>query len=105
MNQLAMALEQRDEGMAQSADHAEAVEPGFGEAALCALKHYAGYGHEFNAFQFRAYLKSIGLEASVPKALGAVMVKAARQGLIRKVGYDPHPERHASPTVRWARAA
>lgn len=105
VNQLAMALEQRDEGIRQSAEHAEDVSPGWGEAAYTALTLYAGMAGEFNAFQFREYLKSVGLEASVPKAVGAVMLRAARAGIIRKVGYDPHPERHASPTCRWVRAA
>ena len=102
--QMEIALAARDEGIRQSADHAEAEAPGFGEAALTALRHYAGMAGEFNAYEFRTYLKSIGLSCDVPKALGAVLLKAARQGLIRKVGYDAHPERHASPTVRWGRA-
>ena len=78
---------------------------GFGPFSIRHPAMNAGFGCEFNAFQFREYLKSVGLEASVPKAVGAVMLRAARAGIIKKVGYDAHPERHASPTVRWAKAA
>lgn len=99
--QMEFALAARDEGIRQSADHAEDVSPGFGEAAYTALTIYAGMAGEFTSADFRAYLKSVGLSCEVPKALGAVFLRAARAGVIEKVGYAKSAERHASPCPIW----
>lgn len=103
-SQLAFALQARDEGIARSADHAESVDPGWGESCYRVLRDFIGENREFNSYEFREFLGRIGFPCPVPKALGAVMQRAAREGLIRKIGYDPHPERHCSPTPRWIRA-
>ena len=101
MTQLELAMRERDAGIRQSAEHAEDVAPGFGEAALCALRAYAGFGYDFTSEQFRDYLKSIGLACEVPKALGSVFQKAARAGWLEKAGYVKSRDRHCSPIPSW----
>ena len=91
----------RDEGMERAADHAEGVDPGWAASCYRVLEVYAGHTAEFNSLAFREHLARIGFPVPVPKALGGVFRKAACAGLIHKVGFDQHPERHCSPTPRW----
>lgn len=102
---LEAAKVERDAGMAQALGHAESVEPGWGDIAYQWLEHYVKgeRGIQFTAPFFIAwceYEDSFPMPPT-PKAFGSIFTKAARNGLIRKVGYRPHPLRHASPTVLW----
>lgn len=104
MSQMELSWDRAEQGIRQSADHADSVDPGWGESCYQAPCDYLRETREFNSHEFRQFLGSIGFPVEVPKALGAVLLRAARAGLIRKIGYDPHPERHSSPTPRWARS-
>lgn len=94
----------RDAGMAQAIDHAERVEPSWGDMAYDWLCHYVKgeAGTLFTAPLFIAWcqLNDFAMPPT-PKAFGSIFVKAAKAGLIRKAGYRPHPLRHCSPTVLW----
>ena len=88
--------------MQQALDHAERVQPAWGEIAYTALVDYASARHVFNSYTFRKWFHAMGYAAPpTDKAFGAIFSKAARNGVIERIGYDPHPERHASPTPRW----
>jgi hypothetical protein len=92
----------RDAGMAQALSHAEDDCPRWGEVAYAALCLFAGRNHgPFTSFQFREWAADCISSPSTPKAFGSIFARAARAGIIRKIGYQPHPERHASPTVLW----
>lgn len=94
----------RDAGMAQAIDHAERIEPGWADMAYDWLAHYvkAEHGTQFTSFLFIAWCQLNEFDMPpTPKAFGSIFTKAARNGLIRKVGYRPHPLRHCSPTVLW----
>lgn len=92
----------RDAGMAQALAHAEAEQPSWGTVAYLALVMFAGRaGGKFTSHDFREWARDRLPEPPTPKALGPVFVRAARHQIIRKAGYAPHPERHASPTVLW----
>lgn len=103
MDQQTLPWDQAREGMDRALKHAEDEVPGWGEVALLYLKRYAREHRQFTALEVRQSAKEWGLvEPPTPKAFGSVFQKAARLGVIRKIGYAPHAERHASPTVLWA---
>lgn len=92
-------------GARASAEHADAVSPGWTERAYQALCAFARQVRSFTSFDFRCSVESQGLEKPpTDKAYGAVFQRAARAGVIRKAGYAPHPERHCSPTPIWEAA-
>lgn len=79
--------------------YAEQVNDGWGDVALAKLTIYARTHAQFTSYDFRqAYT---GPEPPTPKAFGPAFLKAAKQGVIQRVGYQPHPERHCSPTPVW----
>jgi hypothetical protein len=99
---LDLARAARDDGMARAVTHAEDDQPGWGEVAYIALSVYAmRMEGPFTSLDFREWAASRLSAPPTDKAFGPVFVRAARAGIIRKVGYAPHPERHGSPTVLW----
>lgn len=103
--ELPAARSSRDRGITESRDHAESVESGWGESAYRVLADYArASAGEWTSEDFRAHLNAIGFPVPVPKALGAVFQRAARVGLIRRVGFGISKQRHLSPCPLWTRA-
>lgn len=106
--QLSFALDavyKRDTGIRESAEHADGLEPGWGAGALRVLTEYAcSSSGDFTSEDFRAFLATIDFPVPVPKALGAVFQKAARAGVIRRVGFGISRHRHLSPCPLWSRA-
>lgn len=109
MNQLALTMpearEFRDEGMRLSADHAESIEPGWSESAYRVLTDYARGRASFTSEDYRDHLAGIGFPVPVPKALGGVFQKAAKRGVIRRIGFGISRERHLSPCPLWSGVA
>ncbi len=98
----AAAVAARDAGMAQALDHANRVVEGWGDLAYLFLEKYAKEQRRFTSYDVRMAAKSWGLIMPITdKAFGPVFLRAAKQGIIRRAGYEQHPERHASPTVLW----
>lgn len=92
----------RDAGMAAAIAHAEHLAEGWGERAYAALIQFARHRQSFTSYDFRQAVGALGLDRPpTDKAYGSVFLRAARVGVIRKNGYVPHPERHASPTPIW----
>lgn len=90
--------------MAQALGHAADVNPKWPAFAYGNLSWYVKYKAEkqFTSYDFIAWCDASHYEQPpTPKAFGSIFTKAAKNGLIRKVGYRPHPLRHASPTVLW----
>lgn len=83
----------RDAGMAQALDHAEAVHEGWAEEAANALRMYiaAHPGKEFMAEDVREYAYDVLAVPYPPhcRAWGSIIAKAARDGLIERVGIGP----------------
>jgi hypothetical protein len=101
---LTQAMAERDRGQSQALSHAERVEPEWGDTAYRWLSHYVAgeKGLQFTSFLFISWCELNDFPMPpTPKAFGAIFTKAARNGLIRKVGYRPHPLRHASPSALW----
>lgn len=98
------ARAERDAGMAQATGHANDATPFWSELAYIALEHYVymAVKPHFTSYDFIEVYKTMNRDMPpTNKAFGSIFTKAARNGLIRKVGYRPHPLRHASPTVLW----
>lgn len=103
MDLVDLAWSEAKTGMSRALEHAEQEEPGWGDVALLFLKKYAReHAEPFTALDVRTAAAEWGLsEPPTPKAFGSVFQRAAREGVIKKIGYAPHAERHASPTVLW----
>ncbi|MRR49352.1 MAG: hypothetical protein EG825_00310 [Rhodocyclaceae bacterium] len=91
----------RDIGMAAAVGHADRVSAGWSEEAYAALCRYAAQAKQFTSYDFRSAVRGLIESPPTDKAYGAVFLKAARAGVIRRVGYAQHPERHCSPTPVW----
>lgn len=93
---------ERDRGMARATAHAEADHDGWGAQAYDWLVAYAQMGHSFLAHE--AIVASRGcVPVASGKAWGSVFVRAARDGVLEKVGYAPDPHRHLNPAPVWRR--
>ena len=103
MNQLSLTYAAaRDDGIQRSADHAESLESGWGASAYRVLCEYArDHRGVWTSEDFRDFLASINFPVPVPKALGAVFQKAARNRVIERAGFGISKARHLSPCPLW----
>lgn len=98
------AVLQRDIGMAQAEAHAERISPQWSLDAYAFLLDFAcRHDGTFTSEDVRRAAPA-ELDCGVPKAWGPVFLRAARAGVIAKVGYGIAQQRHASPTVLWRAA-
>lgn len=92
----------RDAGMQQATQHAEDLQPKWGELAIERIRTYAATHPEFISEECTDWAASQGFTSPTdPRAWGAPFLKAARLGIIRKVGYGISQRRHLSPTPLW----
>ena len=92
----------RDSGMARALEHAERACEGWRIGAEASLITFARFNRAFTSFDFRQRMREEGRTMPpTDKAFGPVFLRAANRGLIEKIGYTQHPERHCSPTPVW----
>lgn len=106
MNQIAMnfdtARAERDAGIQRAAQHAEEASPRWGDLALDRIRAYATNHAEFISEECTDWAAAQGFTSPAdPRAWGAPFQKAAKLGIIRKVGYGISQRRHLSPTPLW----
>lgn len=93
-----------DAGMQTAVEHADAVDAGWSDRALEHVRAFATFRERFLGEDVRTWAHEQGLPKP-PKACawGAVMVRAARDGLIARGGYGTTriPPQHAKPAVLW----
>lgn len=96
-------MDKADKGIKRAIDHADAVEPGWGELAFDMLCDYLKYGVAFTAPDVRGYSSLRGLpEPPSKRAWGGVFNKAQRNGLISCVGFGTASnEMHRQPIRIW----
>jgi hypothetical protein len=94
---------QRDAGIARAQAHADAVEPSWSETAYTMLERFcaARRGCQFQSSDVRRWCDLQGFKSPVPKAWGAPFKKAAKAGLIVRVGTAVAEHRHGSPAPLW----
>ncbi len=94
----------RDAGMQQAIDHADSEAPAWGERAFRFVKAFATMNLRITSEGARKYAERCGLPFPPDKrAWGAVMIRAARAGLIAKIGYTTalDPKVHCNPVTLW----
>lgn len=100
--ELTFARDARDAGMTQAIDRAERIEPSWGDMALDRIRAYAATHDRFISEECTDWAASQGFTSPAdPRAWGAPFQKAARLGVIRKVGFGISQRRHLSPTPLW----
>lgn len=93
----------RDEGMSRVAEKAERVEPGFAERAYAFLLSYTTRHAEFSGEDATDAALAAGIIPHDLRAFGAIYAAAARNHLIRRIGFVPRRRGHGSPGPLWAR--
>lgn len=90
-------------GMAMAAQHAGAVEPGFSERAYRFLCWYARLdGAPFSSEAVTELARETGIEPPDGRAWGAVFVRAAKAGVIKRSTETYQRARgHGSLGVKW----
>ena len=89
----------RDLGMSRAAHAAERAAPGWEEQALADLRTFARTHARFAVEDFRAAFPPP--EGVNPKALGAVVRRAARERIVIADGYVAVKCSNMSPRVAW----
>lgn len=78
----------RDAAMASAVEHADNATPGWSDAALEYVKHFARAHKEFLAEDVRVLAPLLGLpEPPDNRAWGAVIRRARKEGIITPAGY------------------
>ena len=99
------AVELRDEGIRIASDNSESHHPKWNELAFDELRRLV---EQLEPYPFMA--EEIRMIANVPippskRAWGAVFLRAAKEGLIRRVGYreTSNPLAHRTPATLWSK--
>lgn len=102
---LKTARELAMDGMNQAEEHAEEQIPGWGSMAMDALKLFIkDHSGPFMAEQVRSVAQLSGLPVPChERAWGAVLTRAAKNGLIKAIGYGKtsNPNAHSTPATLW----
>lgn len=94
----------RDEGISRAVDRADRAVAGWSDLAFEFVKLYAqqNKGRRFIGRDITQAAKEWGLaEPTNEKAWGGPLQRAARAGVIRKVGAEPDPNRHMALVPLW----
>lgn len=100
-----MARQARNEGMEKAVDHADDVEPGWSSRAYkFLLKFLQNHNGNFMGEEVRSYAALMDFELPPSnRAWGSVIAKAAKEGLIERVGYQQvrNVKAHRTPATLW----
>lgn len=92
----------RDEGIAQSFNHAADVDDSWPEAAQGFLYRYALAHEYFDAWEVTNEAQRLGYApATTDRAWGAIFIKGCRKGWIEQWGSGRNPNRHNSICIRY----
>lgn len=98
------AREAAEEGMQRVLDLAERATPGWAELAYAFVCDYAKTRERFTGWMMVQDSRHVVPPPPNPKAWGPVILRAARRGVIRKVGHTPDVNRHGNPIPVWGPA-
>jgi len=95
--------ELRDEGIAKCEQHANAVDANWSDKAFEFLKEYITNVNEFKCENVRFASAGIIPEAINKRVWGAIILRASRLGLIRKISTGPvtDPGSHCANAGTW----
>lgn len=99
------ARTERDAGINRATDHAEAINPGWNEMAYNLLKRFLSVHHgPFMAEELRSYAAQIDFPLPPhARAWGGIMARAAKSGIIERVGLGPvsNVKAHCANATIW----
>jgi hypothetical protein len=96
---------ERDRGMVTAALHAEDDRPHWNDEAYAWIRKYAKLNKRFISEQCTAWAAEQGFTSPADaRAWGHSFKRAARDGIIVRVGYGISLRRHLSPTPLWESA-
>lgn len=96
----------RDKGMAKAITHADEVNPSWSERAYEHFKTFVGLQTKpFLIEDFREWVKDMIESPPSLRSFGALTMKAAREGLIKQVGYTKvkNARAHMANCAVWKR--
>jgi hypothetical protein len=89
-------------GMRQALEHAQAIEPTWGDRAYLWIIEYAKKHRRFISEECTQMAEASGFASPAdPRAWGIPFRRASRKGIIRKIGFGISQRRHLSPTPLW----
>lgn len=98
----------RDVGIQMAVDHADGVSPGWSQKAFNLFASWLkdkGRGRSFKTEDFRNHCELTDAITKPPssRAYGSLAVRAAKAGLIKKVGFATvsNPKAHCTPVTLW----
>lgn len=93
----------RDQGIARAVNHADEVNSGWSEAAYIFLNQYIRTHSTFLAEDVREAATGIIPAPPHARAWAAIVLRAAKAGLITKTGYASvkNPKAHRAPVTVW----
>lgn len=100
------AIDGRDKGIKAALDNANRVDPGWGDKVYNLLKDFIKvYSGPFQFEDFRMSISGLIAEPPNKRAYGAIAARAAREGLITRVGYAPvkNVDAHRAFATVWKR--
>ena len=101
-NTYSKAAERRDDGMQRAVEHADAVDMFWSDTAYAHVMDFCRLKDTFLTEDARAFAEGRGLNPPPDgRAWGAVMRRAAKNGLMKKCGYAPAKSSNLSPKVLW----
>lgn len=96
------ARAERDAGMNRAHDAAARRDEEWPDLAYGFLVRYATTHAEFISEELTAMADRMGYGSPAdPRAWGAIFQRAARAGVIQRIGYGVSQRRHLSPTPLW----
>jgi ribosomal protein L36 len=103
INELITGFDLRDDGIRRALKHANSKNPEWSESAFNFLKDYLKTHNEFMLEDVRMSSQNIIPEPPSKRAWGAIAVRGAKVGLIRRKGYQNviNPKAHATPATLW----
>lgn len=100
------AKDKRDIGMARATDRASREQEAWADVAMFYLVVFSSFANlgeknKFLAEDVIEFCKVNLFEAPDSRAWGSVFRRAAKEGVIRKVGYAPAKSSNLSPKTLW----
>ena len=93
----------RDRGMEKALSHADLITEKWSERAYNFLRDYMRYSTVFMTEDVRAASKGLVPEPPSNRAWGAVIMRAIREGRIRRIGFQAvkNAKAHCTPAALW----
>jgi hypothetical protein len=90
---------ERDDGMQRAEEHAREV---WHHAACTVLQYFIDTHETFSGWQITAALRAKHITTPTDRALGPLLIHAAKCGMIEKTGvHEPNPLAHGCPSPVW----